>query len=481
MMQKFFLVLGFFISHIFGAATQTPEEKRHQYLVTELTDLLPSQTSVFYDFFHHFPLEHYKSSEIKKLIIARKKWSCNLKIQIRIQELIILKLKEASGDILIPAIEHLATIYEDDFYEHARLFLKSYIHNFRMDTSLPRFNERLGKGIKIAVFDNGFYKIIPKDLWPHTKPDRLLLEHHGSGVFEGVWRCIHQRKLLFPDDKLTTYHNQWTTDYIFKNDQSEQPTHGSLMTYAIMDTAPRAIVWPVNGNFPDTKTTIQAFYDFAMIPDLHIINCSFELPCSSTNPYVIDPDLKEAMLYCLSQNKIIVLAASNTGKTIRHYGNKKNNEALASLMLEKYTGQSDDMLYEIMLANLFEGEPDDSLFFTNLIIAGLSRQNLLEPAITSVKPGHGPANRVFVYMDLYGYSGDSGGTSTAAAMISGVLANLWSTIDSPKAPHAAANVVKVLLDNAVFPEGGKKDVHGRGYVNVKNAMHEVKITPQKAL
>jgi hypothetical protein len=66
-----------------------------------------------------------------------------------------------------------------------------------------------------------------------------------------------------------------------------------------------------------------------------------------------------------------------------------------------------------------------------------------------------------------------GGTSTATAMVSGILAGLWSQVKNPD-EKTAAYVSRVLLENTDIDENISSDVGGLGKVNAKKALENMK-------
>ncbi|MBS0271895.1 MAG: hypothetical protein JSR85_04530 [Proteobacteria bacterium] len=103
-----------------------------------------------------------------------------------------------------------------------------------------------------------------------------------------------------------------------------------------------------------------------------------------------------------------------------------------------------------VVSDLFKGEEETSALFSNFILVGSSKVGSLELHEKSVKPGKGPAQKRFVYADadeLKTFFDDEpcwGGTSAAAAMVSGILADLWSKIQKPD-ENTAARVSRALM------------------------------------
>ena len=62
-----------------------------------------------------------------------------------------------------------------------------------------------------------------------------------------------------------------------------------------------------------------------------------------------------------------------------------------------------------------------------------------------------------------------GGTSSAAAMVSGILADLWSQVKNPD-EHTAVRVSRCLLENTDVSPDLLPSIRGRGKVNVIRAL-----------
>ena len=95
-----------------------------------------------------------------------------------------------------------------------------------------------------------------------------------------------------------------------------------------------------------------------------------------------------------------------------------------------------------------------------------------------MKPGNGPAQKRFVYADsdeIKTFFDDKpcwGGTSAATAMVSGLLADLWSQIKNPD-ENTAARVSRAFVENTDIDLNISPRNRGRGKANGAKALEKL--------
>ena len=337
----------------------------------------------------------------------------------------------------------------------------------------PLRETKLGQNVGVAVCDGGFFKVLPTSLWSSFYPHKLqLLKQYGGDDKSFSWTLLHGDRVRPPHD----YDSSWLIEV--KN--RSLPYHGSEMVDLVATASPGAHIQPVIVETNSSASLKAAFDNLAEDPTIQIISCSFGLPKDSTHGFhLVDPDVKQSMIKCLRNNKIIVLSTGNNGATIPETPGEPEYSSSSS----SYSGGglADLMFgYEVgylpsRITSLFTGEEETSPLFTNLILVGSSKAESFELHEKSVKPGNGPAQKQFVYADADGLinffdeTPTWGGTSSAAAMVSGILADLWSQVKNPDG-HTAARVSRCLLENADISPDLLPSIQGRGKVNLTRAL-----------
>ena len=336
----------------------------------------------------------------------------------------------------------------------------------------PLREAKLGQNVGVAVCDAGFFKVLPTSLWSSFDPHKLqLLKQYGGDDKSFSWMRLHGDRVMPP----YIYDESWLVDV--KN--HSLPYHGSEMADLVATISPGTHIQPVIVDTNSSASLKAAFDNLAKDPTIHIINCSFGLPADPTHGSLfVDPVVKQSMISCLRNNKIIVLSTGNNGGTIPE--TPREPEYSSSSISYVGGGLADLMFgYEVgylpsRISSLFTGEEETSPLFTNLILVGSSKANSVELHEKSVKPGNGLAQKQFVYADaddLRNFFDEApawGGTSAAAAMVSGILADLWSQVKNPDG-NTAARVSRCLLENAdVSPD--LPSIRGCGKVNLTKAL-----------
>jgi hypothetical protein len=359
--------------------------------------------------------------------------------------------------------------YGEEILNDAKEHYKNLTTLSKMGIPTLHKQDVFGKKITVAICDNGFFKIIPS-----TYKSELMNEFNDERSYQ--WKLLHEKNVL----SVKIYDKNWLEE--IRNDCL--PYHGSEMSDTVLTIAPLANILPVALDMTNTKNVIQALEALAEDDSVHIINCSFGLPSERNNEGipVVHSGVKQSLLKCMKNNKIVVLAAGNSGLIIpKHPEQPKRIKSLNNV-----EGGLFDAIYDqeiacqpSVISSLFEGEKEDSPFFTNLILVGSSKENSLELHDKSVRPGKGPAQKRFVYADadnmksFFDEVPSWGGTSTATAMVSGILAGLWSQVKNPD-EKTAAYVSRVLLENTDIDENISSDVGGLGKVNAKKALENMK-------
>jgi hypothetical protein len=373
--------------------------------------------------------------------------------------------KEKSKEIAEKFIqEHSVEILED-----AKMHCKNLTSLSKMGISLLHEKEAVGKDVTVAVCDNGFFKIIP------STHESKLMKQYNTDERSFQWKLLHEKRVL----PVKIHDKFWLTE--IKNDS--HPYHGSEMSDLVVTISPAVNILPVALDINNSQSVIEGLESLAEDPNVHIISCSFGLPQSGEEKVpVVHPGVKESILKCLKNNKILVLGAGNSGLIIPE---KPEVPERKKPSLNTIGSGIFDMMYEqdvayqpSVISSLFEGEEENSLFFTNLILVGSSKANSLELHDKSVRPGNGPAQKRFVYADgddmlnFFDESPSWGGTSAATAMVSGILSGLWSQVKNPN-EHTATRVSRALLENTDINEKLPLNVRGLGKVNAEKALENL--------
>lgn len=367
----------------------------------------------------------------------------------------------------IEAIRTAARIHYDGLSAHSKIDIPPHLRE-----------AKLGQNIGVAVCDGGFFKVLPTSLWTSFPPHQLhLLKQYGGDDKSFAWNLLHGDRISPP----YVYDSEW----LIKVKNYSFPYHGSEMTDLVATVSQGTHIQPVIVETNSSESLKAAFDRLAEDPAIHIISCSFGLPKDPSGFHLVSSDVKDGMLKCLRSNKIIVLSAANNGATIPDLPGQPDHSSSASS--SGYGGASGlaDIFFEHEVAylpsrisSLFLGEDETSPFFSNLILVGSSKADSLDLHEKSVKPGNGPAQKQFVYADadnlknFFDEEPTWGGTSAAAAMVSGVLAGLWSQVKSPDG-NTAARVSRCLLENTDIAPEIPPASRGRGKVNLTKAFEKL--------
>jgi len=365
--------------------------------------------------------------------------------------------------------EHAEEILEDAHLHHRGLTSLS-----KMGVPVLHAAEALGQGVTVAVCDGGFFKIIPLTY------ESKYMTMFGADEKSYQWKLLHGQNVL----PVKIHDKGWLTE--IKN--PNLPYHGSEMSDLVATMSPLANILPVALDTNRAQSVIAALDDLEQDPSVHIISCSFGFPRDNAQHMpVVDPGVKQSILKCLRSNKILVLGTGNNGGIIPATpGFPQPAEPQGGIdYLDTLGSGISDILYEqkvafmpSVISSLFEGEKEDSPIFTNLILVGSSKANSLDLHDKSVKPGNGPAQQRFVYADadnmqnFFDESLNWGGTSAATAMVSGILADLWSQVKTPN-EKTAARVSQALLENTDTQETLPLSVRGCGKVNAEKALENL--------
>lgn len=335
----------------------------------------------------------------------------------------------------------------------------------------------LGQNIGVAVCDGGFFKVLPTSLWPSFDLHQLhLLKQYGGDDKSFAWNLLHGDRVNPPH----VHDSEWLSEV--KN--PSLPYHGSEMTDLVATASPGAHIQPVIVDTNSTESLKTAFDRLAEDPTIHIISCSFGLPKDPSGFHIVNSDVKDSMLKCLRNNKIIVLGATNNGATIPDMPGQPDHSSSSSS--SGYSGGGlADIFFEHEVAylpsrisSLFLGEDEASPLFSNLILVGSSKADSFDLHEKSVKPGNGPAQRQFVYADadnlknFFDVAPVWGGTSAATAMVSSILADLWNQVKNPD-NNTAARVSRCLLENTDIAPEIPLSSRGRGKVNLTKALEKL--------
>jgi hypothetical protein len=341
-------------------------------------------------------------------------------------------------------------------------FSKLPIHT-RMGIPALRQKDASGKGVTVAVCDMGFFKILPQETYMSD-----LIKEYAFDEKSYQWKMLHQKRILEP----RIFDEGWLA--AIKN--NKMPYHGSEMIDHVMTIAPLAQIIPVAVDSDSSKSVSEALNNLAKDTNVNIISCSFCFPDTSG---LFDPEVKKSLLECLKNNKIVVLGAGNHGAFIP--ADLSEPETGMAVQVQEAWDFSDMCYLGAMqrkprvITSLFEGEDETSPLFSNLLLVGSSKANSLEVYEKSVKPGHGPAQKCFVYADadeIKTFFDDEpcwGGTSAATAMVSGILADLWNQVQNPD-EKTAVRVVRALRENTDIDEKLPLHVRGLGKVNGEKAL-----------
>ncbi|MBX9621261.1 MAG: S8/S53 family peptidase [Alphaproteobacteria bacterium] len=413
-------------------------------------------------------------SEAKPLLIASLRDS---EIPFELKHKLAHLAKHASD----PELQGEGRLFIDENMEAISTAARTHYDGLSVHSKIdipPHLKEaKLGQNIGVAVCDGGFFKVLPTSLWPSFDPHQLhLLKQYGGDDKSFSWNLLHGDRVNSPH----IHDNEWLSEV--KN--PSLPYHGSEMTDLVATASPGAHIQPVIVDTNSSESLKAAFDRLAGDPSIHIISCSFGLPKDPSGFYLVSSDVKDSMLKCLRNNKIIVLGATNNGATIPDMpGQPDHSSGLSSTIYNG--GDLADMFFEHEVAHLpsrisslFSGEDETSPLFLNLILVGSSKADSFDLHEKSVKPGNGPAQKQFVYADadnlknFFDVAPAWGGTSTATAMVSGILADLWSQVKNPD-DNTATRVSRCLLENTdVAPEIPLAS-RGRGKVNLTKALEKL--------
>ncbi len=364
------------------------------------------------------------------------------------------------------AIKTAAQTHYDGLSVHSKIDIPPHLRGVK-----------LGQNIGVAVCDGGFFKVLPTSLWSSFPPHQLhLLEQYGGDDKSFSWNLLHGDRISPP----YVHDSEW----LLKVKNHSLPYHGSEMTDLVATASPGAHIQPLIVDTNSSESLKVAFDRLAEDPAIHIISCSFGLPKDPSAFHHVSPDVKGSMLNCLRNNKIIVLGATNNGATIPDMpGQPDHSSGLSSTIYNGGSLADDFFEYEVAylpsrISSLFLGEDETSPLLSNLILVGSSKADSLDLHEKSVKPGNGPAQRQFIYADadnLQNFFDEVpawGGTSAATAMVSGILADLWSQVKSPDG-NTAARVSRCLLENTDIASEIPPASRGRGKVNLTKAFEKL--------
>lgn len=343
-------------------------------------------------------------------------------------------------------------------------YRKLSVHS-RMGIPPLRQKGASGKNVTVAVCDMGFYKILPHDIYRSD-----LMKSFANDEKSYQWKMLHEKQILAP----RIFDGSWLTE--IKN--PNMPYHGSEMIDHVVTVAPEVQVIPVAVDSNSSKSLIDALNNLSEDPTVNIINCSFLFPDKSG---VFDPEVKESLIKCLKNNKLLVLGVGNHDAFIPDdlseskpvYVRWDERQGLSDLLFE--SGMRDGPK---VLSSLFAGEDENSPLFSNLLLVGCSKANSLELYEKSVKPGNGPAQKRFVYADadaIETFFDDTpcwGGTSAATAMVSGLLADLWGEVKNPD-KNTAARVCRAFTENTDIDLNISPRSRGCGKVNGGKALEKL--------
>ena len=363
----------------------------------------------------------------------------------------------------------LMELRKNEFIAYAKTTLQK-LPSFLKSGIQPLHEKRYyGEGVSIAVCDVGF--------------SQALKTERGTSLSDNEF--IFLWDLMQEDVKaISEKHQYGNKDFVSSQDyytKDHLSNHGSTMISHVHTVAPKARIVPIE--FDETSASwIDCFNALAIDESIHVINVSWPLPGMSTEGegrFLVDPILKHSLINCLRNGKIILLAAGNINKRIPV---KAGMEEDTIMEVSSEISPNDFWVsyYNVnqKIGHLFENEPSDSPLFSNLLIVGSSKANSLSVHEESVKPGHGPAQKQYVYVDgdkVHPFFKDSfnggaglewGGTSSATAAASGIIASLWNAVglDTP-----ASNIITAALNTCDKVTDFEPAIHGQGKLNPENA------------
>ena len=354
--------------------------------------------------------------------------------------------------------EHQEAISKDAKERYDQLSVHS-----RMGIPALRQKGASGKNVTIAICDLGFFKVLPQDIYTSH-----LMKEFASDEKSYQWKLLHKDQLMDP----LVMDAEWLS--VEKCD--EYPYHGSEMIDLAATIAPEAKIKPVAIDNNSSSILAKAFDILADDSNVNIISCSFIFPAASG---ALDPNLKQSLMKCLKNNKLVFVGVGNHGESIPATSSdqrgvfdnigKKLSDLLATHTINEGLR---------VLSTLFQEEDEASPLFSNLLLVGSSKVNSLELHEKSVKPGDGRAQKCFVYLDadhlknFFSDAPDWGGTSAATAMLSGIGADLWSQVKDPNA-QTAARVSRAIRENTDINENLPHNIRGCGKVNAEKALENL--------
>lgn len=368
-------------------------------------------------------------------------------------------------------VNRLQTLRADELFAHGQKILKTL--PIISKSGVQPLHERgfCGQGVGIAVCDTGFSK---------------ALFYQGNKKYDEfiyAWDRLQNKMKTISD--LRSYGRK---DFISSQDSvtgSLLNHHGESMIGLICAIAPGATIYPCEID-ETAESWVNCFEDLANDDRVQVISVSWALPGLSfeeEGKFLIHPKFKKALMKCLQNDKIVVPAAGNTGRFIPQKAGIEENPSINSEISEIEESNNVWISYNNghhRISDLFSNEPEDSLLFSSCMIVGSTRSNSIEGHKQSVKSGKGSAQKQYTCVDgdeVYSYFDDPfnggarsfgwGGTSSATAAASGIVANLLS---AKEAGMANSKVLEAILKTCDISEHHDVTIEGNGKINPLKAL-----------
>ena len=123
----------------------------------------------------------------------------------------------------------------------------------------------------------------------------------------------------------------------------------------------------------------------------------------------------------------------------------------------------------------FLNDEESTLLLPNFLLAGSTQSNSLDIHDSSVRPGNGLAHQHYLTIDadeIYSFFDQMtgwGGTSASTAMLSGIVASLWSV--SPE--KAGSSILEAMMETANRKGNYDLAQQGMGQVNPVLALDRI--------
>jgi len=369
--------------------------------------------------------------------------------------------KEARNGLGEGVLLQFLSLHEDDLMEYMITHNQTLPVLEKTKISGLHSKGAQGQGITVAVCDIGFFNVLSTPIIGNVYGQNKNLSADWYNEYTFAWHKFQEQ-------------NQTLLPLKFFGEGSEKivdgsyPYHGSEMVSYVHSMAPQARILPVAVK-DDVTSWVNCLNELAEDSTINIISLSRGLPGAddslTENFHLVHPEFKKALLSCLHNGKIVVLAAGNNGMTIPMNPEAPNYQNV---------GFSFDMSgYHFLvgpsrISSLFGGEDENSPLFSNFLIMGSTKSDSLELHERSVTPGQGPAQKQYLTVDsdnihsFFDKNISWGGCSASTAQMSGVLASLWSAkgFDTP-----GSEIVKAVLNTGDKDNIFNPELHGNGRLN----------------